>query len=120
MGIGVASMTLLFQMLDLSRSIAIRWRYQWFFADGVSHLLFLIVLCAMMYLWQPASNSDRYAYSVHVDPEQGPGSPKGVDNAATPWAEEDGEEEEGEDDSFWSMTHAGPTAKAVAPSTIGV
>ena len=33
----------LFQLYDLSRSISQRWHYQWFFADGVSHILFLMV-----------------------------------------------------------------------------
>ncbi len=33
----------LFQLYDLSRSISQRWHYQWFFADGVSHILFCMV-----------------------------------------------------------------------------
>merc|ERR1740121_2132660 len=65
--LAIASMTLLFQIFDLSRSISIRWHYQWFFADGMSHILFLLVLAAMMYLWAPAANSQRYAYSTQVE-----------------------------------------------------
>merc|ERR1712176_1449333 len=65
--LAIASLTLLFQIFDLSRSISIRWHYQWFFADGVSHLLFLAVLAAMMYLWAPHTNSQRYAYSHQID-----------------------------------------------------
>merc|ERR1712113_1263496 len=67
--LAIASLTLLFQIFDLSRSISIRWHYQWFFADGVSHILFLLVLAGMMYLWAPHTNSQRYAYSQQVDDE---------------------------------------------------
>jgi len=120
----VASLTLLFQIFDLSRSISIRWHYQWFFADGVSHLLFLLVLAAMMYLWAPHTNTQRYAYSHQVDGEE-----KEEIKAEKPnvWAaDEEALEEDGEDDSFWATTHGkkageGPTVKpAVLPEKIGL
>lgn len=102
--LAIASLTLLFQIFDLSRSISIRWHYQWFFADGVSHILFLLVLAAMMYLWAPHTNSQRYAYSQQIDGDDhdekpGTGSEKAV------WADEDGLDDEEADDSFWATTH---------------
>merc|ERR1711862_758854 len=53
----VASGTLFFQIFDLSRTITERWRYQWFLAEGVGHMLFLVVLVMMMYLWRPHGDS---------------------------------------------------------------
>jgi len=109
LALGAASLTLLFQIFDLSRSISIRWHYQWFFADGVSHILFLLVLAAMMYLWTPGNNSQRYMYSAAADKElEEDGAP-----AKASWAEEP-LDDDGDDDSFWATTHAGETNK-VAP-----
>merc|ERR1712113_328016 len=65
--LAVATLTLLFQIFNLSRSITARWKYQWLLTDGVSHGLFLFVLVAMMYLWAPHKYSQRYAYSTQVD-----------------------------------------------------
>merc|ERR1712217_694773 len=64
--LAVATFTLLFQIFNLSRSITARWKYQWLLTDGVSHILFLFVLAAMMYLWAPHKYSQRYAYSTQV------------------------------------------------------
>mmetsp|Transcript_95550 Transcript_95550/g.270523 ORF Transcript_95550/g.270523 Transcript_95550/m.270523 type:complete len:523 (+) Transcript_95550:59-1627(+) len=121
-----ASATLLFQIFDLSRSISIRWHYQWFFADGVSHLLFVLVLAAMMYLWAPHNNSQRYAYTSgtdDVDKEDLEG-----EAAQTVWANEEGGDEDAEDESFWATTHGGSgkpvegvatKTHAASPVTIG-
>uniref|UniRef100_A0A7S0A837 GOST seven transmembrane domain-containing protein n=1 Tax=Pyrodinium bahamense TaxID=73915 RepID=A0A7S0A837_9DINO len=123
--LAIASLTLLFQIFDLSRSISIRWHYQWFFADGVSHILFLFVLAAMMYLWAPHTNSQRYAYSHQVDEHDAEPDSKAGGGPQTVWADEDGIDEDGEDDSFWATTHGksaeGVTPKphAVSPDTIG-
>merc|ERR1712008_111405 len=113
--LSLASLTLLFQIFDLSRSINIRWHYQWFFADGVSHILFLFVLAAMMYLWAPNKNSQRYAYS-HLselgDEEDDDGEtprPKNV------WDDDD---DEAEDESFFTATR-GQTGQAAVADTIG-
>merc|ERR1712039_12621 len=86
--LAVASFTLLFQIFDLSRSISIRWHYQWFFADGVSHILFLLVLAAMMYLWAPHTNSQRYAYSHQVEDDDD--EAKAEAKAGNVWADEEG------------------------------
>jgi hypothetical protein len=116
-----ASIALIFQIFDLSRSINIRWHYQWLFADAVSHTIFLIVLMAMMYLWAPHMHSKRYAYSQAVsqedDEKQGETKPDSI------WADEElGEEED--DDSLWSITHAKSTQESntntAAPTTVGV
>jgi len=103
--LGVATLTLLFQIFNLSSSIATRWKYQWFFADGVSHILFVIVLAAMMYLWAPHKYSQKFAYSQQVDTTE---NAKDDDEApkADVWAEEGGLDDDGEDaDSFWASTH---------------
>eukprot|EP00747_Dinoflagellata_sp_TGD_P182066 gnl/TRDRNA2_/TRDRNA2_36136_c0_seq1.p1 gnl/TRDRNA2_/TRDRNA2_36136_c0~~gnl/TRDRNA2_/TRDRNA2_36136_c0_seq1.p1 ORF type:complete len:541 (+),score=100.04 gnl/TRDRNA2_/TRDRNA2_36136_c0_seq1:128-1750(+) len=65
--LATATITLLYQIFNLSRSIATRWMHQWLFTDGVSHILFLVVLAAMMYLWAPHKYSQRYAYSQQID-----------------------------------------------------
>jgi hypothetical protein len=101
---GLASLTLLWQIFDLSRSITIRWHYQWLFADGVSHMLFLIVLLAMMFLWAPTSVSKMYAYSQPVDDEARDFSKKPKGDSSTVW-EDDAAEDGEEDESFWATTH---------------
>lgn len=105
LALGVATFTLLFQIFNLSRSITARWKYQWLFADGVSHMLFLFVLACMMYLWAPHKHSQRYAYSqVEISDKEGmPDKPEAV------WADDDAglddiDADEGEE-SFWAATH---------------
>jgi len=113
--LAVASCTLLFQIFDLSRSISIRWHYQWFFADGMSHILFMLVLAAMMYLWAPHTNSQRYAYDKVADDEDEDGA------KATEWADEAGDD--ADDESFWATTHKKPregvTTTSAAAEKIG-
>merc|ERR1712217_737046 len=105
--LGLASLTLLFQIFDLSRSISIRWHYQWFFADGVSHILFLLVLAGMMYLWAPHTNSQRYAYSHAADDEEKDDMLEEgkAGNGGNVWAAEDALDEDIDDESFWATTH---------------
>merc|ERR1740121_1769223 len=103
LALGMASLTLLFQIFDLSRSISIRWHYQWFFADGVSHLLFLVVLAAMMYLWTPGNNSQRYMYSHQADKDEEDVAASG--SKQNVWAEET-LEDDGDDESCWATTHS--------------
>merc|ERR1712196_642692 len=43
------------------------WRYEWLFADGVSHIIFFVVLAAIVYLWAPHAHSQRYVYSQQID-----------------------------------------------------
>mmetsp|Transcript_39315 Transcript_39315/g.69151 ORF Transcript_39315/g.69151 Transcript_39315/m.69151 type:complete len:510 (-) Transcript_39315:79-1608(-) len=118
--LAVATATLLFQIFNLSRSITTRWKYQWLFADGVSHVLFLVVLAAMMYLWAPHKYSQRYAYSQQIDnDEKEMQAPEGAQDV---WAEEGGLDEEGDDgESFWATTRdsAGHDAGKAPADVIG-
>merc|ERR1712029_540859 len=106
-------------MGDLSRSINIRWRYQWVFSDAVSHTIFLFVLTFMMYLWAPHMHSKRYAYSQAGEQEdeesKGATKPDGI------WADEDLGDEE--DDSLWSITHGKPAKEfnttTATPTAVG-
>jgi len=80
-------------------------KYQWLFADGVSHILFLVVLAAMMYLWAPHKYSERVAYSQQVDTAEHDGNTAAAPSADV-WDEEGGLDDEGDDaDSFWATTH---------------
>jgi hypothetical protein len=100
----IATVTLLYQIFTFSRSITSRWMYQWLFTDGVSHILFLLVLTVMMYLWAPHKYSQRYAYSHQVgddDYENGAGA-RTV--GASSWADDEDEGAD-EEDSFWAETH---------------
>jgi len=116
--LGLASLSLLFQLFDLSRSISIRWHYQWFFADGVSHILFCIVLAAIMYLWAPHTNSQRYAYKqVDADDKEEQGGQ--AVGSKDVWADEGGLDDEEEDDSFWASTHRGKESAGVEAEVIG-
>jgi hypothetical protein len=100
--LAVATLTLLLQIFNLSRSITTRWKYQWLFADAVSHVLFVVVLVAMMYLWAPHKYSQRFAYSMQVDQVDRDDDPK---ESTDVWAEEGGLDEDGEDgESFWATT----------------
>jgi len=109
LALAVATLTLLFQIFNLSRSIATRWKYQWLLTDGISHGLFFFVLAAMMYLWAPHKYSQRYAYSQQID-DTGDSDKEGNDTvipATEIWADED--EDDGDDgDSFWASTRQGP------------
>eukprot|EP00440_Ansanella_granifera_P048897 gb/GFBE01052976.1/.p1 GENE.gb/GFBE01052976.1/~~gb/GFBE01052976.1/.p1 ORF type:complete len:506 (+),score=121.02 gb/GFBE01052976.1/:1-1518(+) len=104
--LSLASFSLLFQLFDLSRSISIRWHYQWFFADGVSHILFCMVLAAIMFLWAPHTNSQRYAYKQVEGVDKDEGTSKAVGGKDV-WADEGGLDDEEEDDSFWASTRGG-------------
>merc|ERR1712154_210079 len=80
-----ATLTLLFQIFNLSRSLTARWKYQWMLTDGISHLLFLVVLATMMYLWAPHKYSQRYAYSQQI----GEHDAEKADHPNAIWADED-------------------------------
>eukprot|EP00930_Biecheleria_cincta_P082835 TRINITY_DN72487_c0_g1_i1.p1 TRINITY_DN72487_c0_g1~~TRINITY_DN72487_c0_g1_i1.p1 ORF type:complete len:508 (+),score=83.71 TRINITY_DN72487_c0_g1_i1:122-1645(+) len=117
--LSLASFSLLFQLFDLSRSISIRWHYQWFFADGVSHILFCIVLGAIMYLWAPHTNSQRFAYKP-VDGGEKPEDDTKASKSQDVWVDEAGLDDEEEDDSFWASTHGGKGKDSqVAADVIG-
>jgi hypothetical protein len=115
--LAVATATLLFQIFNLSRSITTRWKYQWLFADGVSHILFLVVLAAMMYLWAPHKYSQRFAYSQQVDSSDPDGAAAAA--PADVWAEEGGLDDEPDDaDSFWATTHNSNAEGPKAPADV--
>lgn len=105
--LAIATFTLLFQIFTLSQSITTRWKYQWLFTDGITHILFLVVLAVMMYLWAPHKYSQRFAYSVQVD--SGDPEPTTAYPTADVWGD-DGADEDGDDgESFWATTHGDAT-----------
>jgi len=115
LSLGVATGTLLYQFLALSSKLHKTWMNQWLFTDGVSHILFLLVLTAMMYLWAPHKNSQRYAYS-QIDGKEGD-IDKGAAATSADWVEEVGADDD-EDDTFWtSTTNAASSASAAAAPT---
>jgi hypothetical protein len=117
-----ATITVFFQVFDFSRSDTSGWRYQWLFADAISHILFLLVLVAMVYLWAPHKYSQRFAYSAQIE---GKDIEDAKEDSSAIWADDDvlddGEEEEDVSLSFWSATKGGLEAAAngVAADVIG-
>lgn len=69
------------EMFNLSRSIEEQWRMHWLYADGISHMLFLLVLAGIMCLWRPHENSQRYAFSAQIGDDEVPGveMPEGME-----------------------------------------
>lgn len=53
---------LIFTVHDISVHSHTRWRYQWMQSDGMLHVLFFLILAAMMMLWAPSKDSYRYQY----------------------------------------------------------
>merc|ERR1711963_310989 len=100
-----ATFTLLFQIFNLSRSITARWKYQWLVTDGISHILFLFVLASMMYLWAPHKYSQRYAYSQQIDGNDHDLGNSNPDNPRLIWADDDGDDDADDGESFWATTH---------------
>merc|ERR1719245_2646489 len=90
-----------------------RWHYQWFFADGVSHILFLVVVLAIVCMWFPSENSKRYAFSRQLGSGGEFPEPEGIG--------EDGEDREGGITSEIGDVEEveEPKGKQVAPETIG-
>ncbi|CEM00632.1 unnamed protein product [Vitrella brassicaformis CCMP3155] len=71
--VACAAINLLYSFYAFSQNIRLYWRSEWWFTDGVNHLIFVSVLVCIMYLWAPHKNSQRYAYSHEVpadDPEE--------------------------------------------------
>jgi hypothetical protein len=98
--LGIATVTLLYQIFAVSQKLVTRWHNQWLFTDGVSHILFLFILAVMMYLWAPHQHSQRYAYSQQVDSKEVDDDGKPIGGPADPWAEADAAEEDNDDDLF--------------------
>jgi len=119
--LGIATVTLLYQIFALSRSLSTSWRHQWFYTDGVSHILFLLVLVSMMYLWAPHKNSQRYAYN-QVDVKE-PDAISADDvvpaaSASPDWVDEVGDDDD-DDDTFMSST-AKPISIGQSSTATGV
>lgn len=109
--LAIATCTLLFKLFNRSRSISFWWKYEWFIADGVSHIVFLFVLLAIMYLWAPNKYSQRYAYSQQVRGEEEMGGQATEDHPGAIWADDDAADEENEGDSFWATTKGAAEGK---------
>eukprot|EP00930_Biecheleria_cincta_P032481 TRINITY_DN22541_c0_g1_i1.p1 TRINITY_DN22541_c0_g1~~TRINITY_DN22541_c0_g1_i1.p1 ORF type:complete len:505 (+),score=79.44 TRINITY_DN22541_c0_g1_i1:80-1594(+) len=101
--------TLVVQVLYFAKNAAQYWRDQWLITDMAPNAVFAFVLVAIMVLWAPHSDSQRYAYSTQIDgnEESGIGAQAGTEAAdRSVWLDEkDGIEG---DDSFWSSTKKGP------------
>jgi len=96
--LAIATLTIMYHLFTLTFDITKRWKGEWLFSDGISHIIFAGVLCAIMFLLAPHKSSQRYAYS------QAPGA----EDSGAIWADED-LDEEGEDLDFWSATMAAQT-----------
>lgn len=108
-----ASASVIFQIIDVSKPVNLRWQSQWLYSDALSHLMFMAVLLAMIYLWAPSDKTRRYQYK-NVD--------DGARDVETTEVWDEDEKDEG-DDSFWSATHGGSNdaskVDVVDASTIG-
>merc|ERR1712194_626629 len=72
--------------------------------------LFLLVLMAMMFLWAPHQNSQRFGFSQQI----GMDDKDLEDNAGAIWGDEDEDDEDGpQKDSFWAATELAKTADPV-------
>jgi len=115
----VAVLTVFLQVVSVSQSLAESWKWQWVLNDGVTHILFLLVLVVMMYLWAPHKYSQRYAYSHQCDD----GDAEDQDVLAKVAEEEsraiwgDGLDDEGDIDSFWDTTQHNGSSSAAATSS---
>jgi len=92
----MGAVILLVQTYEASHSVSLRWKVEWFWNDGLPHMIFLFVLGAMMFLWYPGPVSKLYVYS-------GVGEDDKADKEENPWADEG--PDDGDDDSFWKETH---------------
>jgi len=110
--LGAAMLTLLFQIFNLTKSISERWKYRWL-PDAISHILFLLVLAVMMYLWAPNEHSQRYAYSMQVDDCKNTGAQLGSTENRT------AEDEDGKQDDVDSRAAAAGGIEAAPADVIG-
>jgi hypothetical protein len=77
------------EISTLARSIEVQWKTQWIYSDAISHGIFLLVLVAMMWLWRPHTETQRYAFSTQIDDQdidrgKGPDVATDEDAAAQP------------------------------------
>eukprot|EP00927_Polykrikos_kofoidii_P057633 TRINITY_DN5178_c0_g2_i1.p1 TRINITY_DN5178_c0_g2~~TRINITY_DN5178_c0_g2_i1.p1 ORF type:complete len:557 (-),score=62.46 TRINITY_DN5178_c0_g2_i1:71-1741(-) len=100
----VATISQLLEFVTISRSIEDSWKSDWIYSDGVSHGLFACVLIAMMVLWKPTKNSQRYAYSAQIDDidtDRHETTVPGMESVVSGRSIELKEEEDDED--FWGL-----------------
>lgn len=123
-----AALSMVTQVVSRVRNPQEAWRNKWFYEDGVSHSLFLVVLAAVMWLWAPHKHSKLYAHGYRQtggkevvskdDEELRPAGPS--DWTELEMAEvDDDADDDGEDESFWANTHgvSALTEDAVESST---
>ncbi|CEM16625.1 unnamed protein product [Vitrella brassicaformis CCMP3155] len=121
MSLIIAAAALIYQITYLSQNVTARWQSQWLLTDGISHLLFLFVLVAIMWLWAPHRHSQRYAYSHELpsdvaEKDTGPSDPEDIQV----WAEEididaDSDEDDVHDDDSMALDS---TASSKASSRV--
>mmetsp|Transcript_93103 Transcript_93103/g.221439 ORF Transcript_93103/g.221439 Transcript_93103/m.221439 type:complete len:477 (-) Transcript_93103:20-1450(-) len=58
---------LMAQVFVFSRDFPARWEEQWMFTDGAPQVGYVCVLTAIMCLWAPNEDSQRFAYSAQID-----------------------------------------------------
>eukprot|EP00451_Oxyrrhis_marina_P044234 CAMPEP_0204440178 /NCGR_PEP_ID=MMETSP0470-20130426/82785_1 /ASSEMBLY_ACC=CAM_ASM_000385 /TAXON_ID=2969 /ORGANISM="Oxyrrhis marina" /LENGTH=292 /DNA_ID=CAMNT_0051439161 /DNA_START=1 /DNA_END=880 /DNA_ORIENTATION=- len=105
----VAAASMIHQMLAAEHPFETgTWTIAWISEDGVPHVLFFVVLVAMMWLWKPNDRSEEYAYSIQVDSvpatELGKVTTSEVDVEV---GEDDESDNEDENSSFWAQTQNG-------------
>jgi len=70
MAIFFAVGVLMAQVFIFSRDFPERWEQQWLFTDGAPQVGYNFVLAAIMVLWAPNEDSQRFAYSAQIDPNK--------------------------------------------------
>lgn len=63
----VGTLGLLYQIWTMSKAPETTWMSQWFFTDGLQHILFYFVTVCMFYLWAPSANSHLYSHVYQLD-----------------------------------------------------
>jgi hypothetical protein len=104
--LAIGSTAQIYDFYNMSKSVDVFWKSQWLFSDAVPHMLFVLVLMAMMFLWAPNKDSQRYAYSAQVD-----GAQKDAEKDA--WPMESFDEGTEEHDVF--MARGGTAKKGATP-----
>ncbi|CAJ1413687.1 unnamed protein product [Effrenium voratum] len=70
LSITFAVVVLLAQIFVFANDAEARWQEQWLVTDGAPQGGFLFILLAIMWLWAPNEDSQRFAYSAQLDEEQ--------------------------------------------------
>lgn len=116
--ITVAVLTVMLQVISMTRGISSRWTWQWLFEDGATHILFMLVLVVMMYLWAPHQYSSRYAYTSQCDDgdfeDQDVLAKVAEEESKAIWGDDD---EEDDADSFWDTTQDTISGSGASSST---